>query len=129
MRLVDRLRGTDVAQLGRTISGARDERHAREIRLDDRSMQMCGCRPARGQHDSGTSRLEADTQCAEPGHTFVVRDMNAEFAPRVQRNRQRCRSRARRDDGLCHTAAHPFVDERGAERRLGGLHPPIFVEG
>ena len=58
LRLVDRLPGAGVAQLGRTVGGAHDQRDARVRGLDDRGMEVRGRRPRRAAQDRGPPACE-----------------------------------------------------------------------
>ena len=130
--LVDRLRGADVTKLWWPVGRAHEHRYLAEVRFDDRGMQVGRRRPTRGENDSGHARRRTDPECGEPCSPLVMEDVDVDLRSIRERDRQRGGSGAGRDDRVPHTGAHPFVDERGGERRLrchGGVHHrPIFVQ-
>ena len=118
VRLVDGLRSADIEQLGRPVRGAHEHRHACEVRLDDRRVQLDGGRAARGQHDGGLPRAQGQAQREEAGAALVVVDVDLDAVAGGQRQGHRRRARSGADHRVLDAVAHPLVHERGAE---GGL--------
>jgi hypothetical protein len=129
MRLVDRLRRTDVAQLSRTVRSTRDQRDTSQAGLDHRAVQMGRRGTARRQHDSRSSRRQRDAQRAEPRGAFVVKDVHVHAVVGRKGERHGRRTRAGGDHRVGDAGPRPLVDEGGAERRLRrDRHPLIFMQ-
>ena len=78
--LVDRLRGADAAQLGRSVGGEHEHRHLREAGLDHGRVEVGGSGAARAQ------------QCG--GHTVEPEARVRRTPPPARRARRAARSRA-----------------------------------
>ena len=120
VRLVDRLARAGVAQLGRAIGGAHDQRNARVRRLHDRGMEVRGRGTRRAQHHrrAGRSRgrgPSARNAAERSSSTTCTRSA----AVAGERERERRRARSGRDDRVGHARARPLVDQRRRERRGG----------
>ena len=87
--------------------------------LDDRCVEMRGGRAAGAQQRRRHAGRQRDAECGERRRTLVVEDVHVDVGPSGQRQRHRRAPRTRGDDGVTQSVAHPFVDQRGAER---GLH-------
>ena len=119
VRLVDRLRGADVAQLRWPVGRDHQHRDVGEPGLDDGGMEVGRRRAARAQQHRRHA-VEADPEGDERGHPLVVHDVHRHVMVRRQGDRHRRASRARRDHGVPHAEPHPLVDQGGAERRGDG---------
>ena len=100
LRLVDRLTRAGVAQLGRPVGGAHDQRHARVRASITAGMEVRGRRARRAAARSPGGRVaSADPERAERGRALVEHDVHAD-AGRRARARARAASNARpgRDD-------------------------------
>ena len=65
LQLVDRLIRTDVAKRRRSVGCERNERDVRQIRLDDRGMQVHGCSARGREHDGGNTAHLSEPQREE----------------------------------------------------------------
>ena len=117
LRLVDRLPRAGVAQLGRPVGGAHEQRYARVRRLDDRGMEVRGRGPRGAAHDRGPAAREPDAERAERGRALVEHDVDADPVVAGERERERRRTRAGRDDRVGDTRPRPLVDQRSARTR------------
>jgi hypothetical protein len=79
--LVDGLGRRDVAQFGRAVGGAHDQRHLGLVGLDDGAVEVSGGRPARAQQHRGPSRGETQAEGQERRRAFVVMDVHAQLGP------------------------------------------------
>ncbi len=70
--LVDRLWCGDSLQLGRTVGGRGDQRHAALVGLDDRGMQLDRRSAAAREHDRGSAGREPEPERDERGTALVV---------------------------------------------------------
>ena len=88
----------DVAQLGRPVGGAHEQRHPRVTRLDHRRDGSWRRRCPTCTHDRGPAGREADAERAERGRALVEHDVHADpvVARERERERRRARARARR---------------------------------
>ena len=117
LRLVDRLARAGVAQLGRPVGGAHEQRYPRVRGLDHRGMEVRG-RGSRGAaHDRGPAAGEPDAERAERGRALVEDDLDADPVVAREREGERRRTRAGRDDGVGAARPRPLVDECSGERR------------
>ena len=110
-QLVDRLSRSHAAQLGRTVGGQHDQRHAGLPRLDHGGVKVG--RRAAGRAGDGyraAARL-GHSQSGETGAALV--DHRDRLEPRLARERERERrvARARTGDRVGHAAAHQFLHE------------------
>ena len=80
VRLVDRLRGTDSAQLRRAVGGDDDQRDTGLAGLDHRRMQLDGCGSAGRGDDRRPASGQAEPETDEARRTFVVLDVDPESA-------------------------------------------------
>ena len=104
VRLVDRLAGAPVAQFGRAVGRAHEQRNARVVRLDNGRMKIRRRRTRRAAHDRRHSRREADAERPKRRGTFVDHDVDARCVRLVQ---------ARATTACCENRATP---PRGAPR-------------
>ena len=116
--LVDRLRGADVASLGRTVRRADDERHAGEVGLDDGRVELDRRGAARHDDDDGTRRGEGEPDREEPRRALVEPDVDPDAVVAAEPERERARTRPRSDHRVGDAGARPLVDERRREARL-----------
>ena len=122
LHLVDGLAHAGVAQFGRAIGGAHDQRDATVVRLQHRRVKVRRGRSRGGQHQGWTTGRACDAEGEERSGAFV--EVHVEPDPFVGRERQRERGRARsrRQARVGDAVARPFVDERAGEggRRVAG---------
>ena len=76
-RLVDGLRRADVVELGRPVGRAHEQRHAGQVGLDDRRVQLDGGGAAGGEHDDGLARGGRQAEGQEAAAALVVVDVDA----------------------------------------------------
>jgi hypothetical protein len=114
--LLDRLRRADVAQFGRPVGAAHDERDVRLVCFHDGRMEVRNRGAGRAQQDDGFATALRDPERAKCGGAFVEHDVDAHTCIAVQRQRERRRARAGRHHCAHHTGARPLVDQRIRER-------------
>ena len=121
MRLIDRLRGTDAAQLGRPVGGAHEQRHSSVPGFDHCRVQVRGRGPRRAAHDDGPPGRHRHPEGAECGRSFVEDDVDGDAIITGEREDQRRVARPGRHDGMGHAGAGELVDE-GHRERGGHIH-------
>ena len=113
--LVDRLPGSDVAQLGGAVGGEDDQRDARPVGLDHGRHELGGGGPRRaGDRDRSPAGLRgADGEEAGAALVDVGEAPQSRLAGKRQHDRRV--ARARRGARFAHSAAGELVDERAQE--------------
>jgi hypothetical protein len=117
--LVDRLAGADRAQLGRPVGGQQDQRDRRQVGLADGGVEV-GSRGAGRAEDRHRRPARLGRAEREERRGALVDDHahpDRRLAP--ERNRQRRRAGAWRDDRVAHPAAGQLLDEGRGERGVG----------
>ena len=117
-RLIDRLRRTDVAQLGRTIRRAHDQRNRGEMGFDDCCVKVGRCGTRSAQRDGRRSADQRRTQCRKGGASLVEKHLSANSRLGDEGQGHRRRTRTRGHERMLHPEPHPLVDQRRTERCL-----------
>jgi hypothetical protein len=122
VHLVGGLRRSGVAQLGGTVGGDDDQRHAGVVGLEQGRMEVGGGRPRRAEHQDrapgGLRRAEGE----ERRRPLVEVHVQADPLVVGQCQRQRRRPGPRRQHGFGQPGAGELVDEGAGAGRAHG-HP------
>ncbi|CAM3899424.1 hypothetical protein NOGI109294_17900 [Nocardiopsis gilva] len=114
--LVDGLVGAGAAQLGWTVGGEHEQRHAALVGLQYRRVEV-GRRCARGAHQGdGAPRGACQTEREEGRRALVDADVDPDPGVGDQGEREGRRTRPWRDDGLGQPASGQFIDEDPRQR-------------
>ena len=117
--LVDGLWCRYVAQLGRSVCRAHDDRHTTLVGLHQWCDEVCGrgagCAQEHCRHAGGTP----DSECREPCAPLVVEDVQRQLRAARYCHRQRSGPAAGRHHRMRDALTDPFVHEGGAESSRG----------
>ena len=117
--LIDGLGGSHIAKFGWPVRRHHDERHVGLMRLDHRSVQLCGGSTTRGEEYERRSGRDCRSQRDKTRRPLVKNDVKLHPILGRQGERKRRASGTRGDNGMGQSGPQPLVDEGRAER---GVH-------
>ena len=124
--LIDRLAGTDTAQLRRPIGGQQDQRHRRLVGFAHGRMEVRRRGPRGADDGDRRPRCLGRAEGKEPAGALVDDHVGLDRGLAPEGERQRGRARAGTDDRMSNPAARKLLGHRGGERRVAvrAVHAP-----